>query len=418
MDVKITPSPLCGEIAAISSKSDVHRLLIAAALSDRPTRVSFNVFSKDILATLAALSTMGAKSAVTPDGAQIEPFASIEENPVIDCDECGSTARFLLPLTAALFDSVTVTGRGSLMSRPFSALTEAMRQGGAAVDRDFLPITTTGRLSPGRYEIAGDISSQYITGLLFALTRLGGESEILLKTPLQSAGYVAMTLDTLRRFGVEVLRTERGFFIPKGQKYRSPGTLAAEGDWSNAAFWLAAGALGAGVTVTGLSENSLQKDREIFSILTAMGAKTAQEDGRFTAARRRLVAAEIDAGDIPDLVPVLAVAASVAEGTTRIKNAGRLKIKESDRLTTVFSTLSALGAKIEKTDDALTVNGVPRLRGGVVEGAGDHRIVMAAAVAASVCDGPVIIRGAEAVEKSYPNFFEHYNRLGGYAHVL
>ncbi|NLK40159.1 MAG: 3-phosphoshikimate 1-carboxyvinyltransferase [Clostridiales bacterium] len=418
MDIKITPASLCGNIEAISSKSDVHRLLIAAALSDQPTDILFNIYSKDITATLSALSAMGAKAEITPSGARIEPFRAKTENPLIDCDECGSTARFLLPVAAALFDSATLIGRGSLMSRPFSALTAVMRENEVNVDRDFLPITTKGRLRSGRYEIDGNISSQYITGLLFALTFLNGESEIILKTPLQSSGYVDMTLDTLRKFNINIERTNAGFFIPKDQKYRSPGALTAEGDWSNAAFWLAAGALGEGVTVKGLSPLSLQKDKQIFTILSSMGANTEQTRDIFTASHNSITATEIDAGDIPDIVPVLAAVASVASGRTFIKNASRLKIKESDRLTTVYNTLSALGANIKKTDDSLIITGRPCLHGGIVDGAGDHRIVMSAAIAASVCDNPVIIRGADAVDKSYPNFFEHYNKLGGKADVL
>lgn len=418
MDIRISPSRLCGKINAISSKSDVHRLLIASALADAPTDVLFNVYSKDILATMSCIESLGAKCEKISGGVRVYPSRSNSGPTILNCFECGSTARFLLPLCAALHDTATITGEGSLVNRPFSALCNVMRENGCLTDRDTLPITTHGRLLPGTYEIDGNISSQYITGLMFALPTLDGNSEIVLKTPLESAGYADMTIDTLLHFGVKIEKSARGFFIRGPQKFSSPKSISAEGDWSNSAFWLTAGALGGNVTVGGLCPLSFQKDKQIMMLLSRLGARTEKNGSEFTVSYGVLSACEIDAADIPDIVPIIAVAASVASGTTVIRNAGRLKIKESDRLSTIYNTLTALGANISKTDDSLIITGVSRLRGGIVDGAGDHRIVMSAAIASCVCENEVIIKGAQAAEKSYPDFFADFNKLGGKAHVI
>ncbi len=424
MNIKISPKLLSGKVDIISSKSDIHRLLIAAALADKPTDIIFSNFSKDISDTISALNSLGAKCERTSQGARVYPLSEKEKmikksgNTYVHCGESGSTARFLLPLAALLCESAEITGEGSLLSRPFGPLCDALRSGGCNVVGDTLPILVSGGIRALEYSIAGDISSQYITGLLFALSLLPENSKIVLNSTLQSAGYIDMTLDTMLRFGVKVEKKDYGFYLKGGQKYISPDKISAEGDWSNAAFWLTAGALCKSVTVGGLCPMSFQKDKQITAILKKMGAKVSSQANALTIERGSLSKTTIDAADIPDIVPIIAVAAATAKGRTIIKNAGRLKIKESDRLSTVTNMLLSLGAVCEKTDDSLIIDGIPRLSGGTVDGAGDHRIVMSAAIASCVCANDVLILGAEAADKSYPEFFSDFVKLGGKINVV
>ena len=275
------------------------------------------------------------------------------------------------------------------------------------------PLRCQGKLEAGIYEIPGNISSQFITGLLFALPLLKGDSEIRLTSALESARYVDMTLQVLKQYGVVVSCTEEGFQIPGGQSYLAQQSVQIEGDWYNAAFWLTAAAMGKKITVTCLDENSTQGDKKILDILKRMGAKVEQRDWEATVTPERLDGTDIDAGDIPDLVPILAAAAAVSRGKTRIYNAGRLRLKESDRLKSVSQVLNGLGGQVRELEDGLEITGRERLAGGRVDAAGDHRIAMMAAVAAMVCENPVEICGAQAVNKSYPGFFEDYQSLGG-----
>ncbi len=409
MRIAISPSRLAGSLDAISSKSHVHRLLICAALADRPTRIRLRGISEDIGATIRCLAAMGCEMDVQPGALLVRPLneKSPPKSVTLDCGESGTTARLLLPLAARLFREFALTGSGSLPGRPFGPLRKALEAAGCALSGDTVPLTGQGQLRPGRFEIAGNVSSQFISGLLFALPLLSGDSEIILTAPLQSQGYVAMTMEALAAFGVKAERTKEGFKVAGGQKFVSPGAVAAEGDWSNAAFFLCMNALGANIAVRGLSATSAQGDREVTDILSRFAA----EDGKLRGIR-------LDASQINDLVPALAVVASVAQGETRIYNAGRLRLKESDRIKTTLAMLLSLGADAEETEDGLVIRGKTRLRGGEVDGAGDHRIVMAAASAVCACEGPVAIRGCEAVNKSYPAFFEDFSSLGGIIDVF
>jgi len=417
--MKITSSRLSGTLDAISSKSFAHRLLICAALADRPTRITVNGFSDDINATIRCLKAMGC-GIVTQDGALLaEPLGKTRPSSVVlDCGESGSTARFLLPLAAHLFENFTLTGSGRLPGRPFAPLCRALAGAGCSFDSDTLPLTGTGKIQAGDFSIAGDVSSQFISGLLFALPLFDGDSHVVLTTPLQSSGYVYMTIEVLALFGIEIEKDERGFFVKGNQCYKSPGEVKAEGDWSNAAFFLCMGALGGEVSLRGLSPRSTQGDREVIDILRRFGANTNTGDGGCTVTAGSLRAISIDAAQIPDLVPVLAVIASVAAGETKIFNAQRLRIKESDRIQSTFDLLSGLGADVRITEDGLEIRGKEKLVGGTVDGSGDHRIVMAAATAACACENPVVIRGCEAVNKSYPSFFDDYRAMGGVADVV
>jgi len=417
MDIRITPSRLSGTLDAISSKSFAHRLLICAALADRETRVCLNGFSDDINATLRCLAAMGCgvETETRTGAVLITPLQKTPgRNVVLDCGESGSTARFLLPLAALLFESFTMTGSGRLPGRPFAPLCRALANAGCVFDSDTLPLSGSGHIRAGDFSIAGDISSQFISGLLFALPLLNGDSRIILSTPLESAAYVDMTIEALGLFGIETAQHGAEFRITGSQSYKSPGVVTAEGDWSNAAFFLCMGVLGGPVSLRGLSTDSAQGDREALNILRHFGAAV---DGTAVSGGS-LRGIDIDAAQIPDLVPTLAVIAAVASGETQIRNAQRLRIKESDRIQSTCNMLSALGADVQITADGLAIRGKKKLSGGIIDGSGDHRIVMAAAVASCVCENPVIIQGCEAVNKSYPAFFDDFRAIGGIADVV
>ena len=398
MNVTITPRPLLGTIAAIPSKSQAHRLLICAALAEEPTDLRCAALSRDILATADCLRALGARVDRTPEGFSVAPGPR-PERAEADCGESGSTLRFLLPVAGALGVDTTFFLHGRLPQRPLSPLWEEMERMGARLSRPTGDtVRCQGALQPGAYTLAGDVSSQFISGLLFALPGLPGDSEIRLTGSIQSKPYLDMTLAALRTFGIEILEEDRGYQIPGNQHFRSPGALTVEGDWSNGAFWLTAKALGSELRVTGLDSNSPQGDRAAEALLLQILTRGG----------------DIDVSQIPDLVPTLAVAAARGGGVTRFVRAGRLRIKESDRIASVSAMLRALGGRTEEGPDSLTVYPTG-LRGGTVSAENDHRIAMAAAVASTICREPVTILGAEAVEKSYPAFWQDFRSLGGKA---
>lgn len=422
MDIYVANRPLAGSIRAISSKSDVHRFLFAAALAGGHASVNFTTLSDDIAASIAALRALGAGITLSgADGsytAEIDGIVEPQKNALLDAAECGTTARLLLPVAAALGGGFTLTGKPGLAARPFDALCAALAAHGVQLDRDRLPITGHGRLQSGVYTIRGDVSSQYISGLLFALPRLAGDSEIRLTTPLVSAGYVDMTLDTLARFGVRVEKTKTGFFIPGGQTFTPVCSYIAEGDWSNAGYFLAAGALGGNVTVTGLSTDSRQRDRRLLDLLMQAGAAvTRHPNGSITVSGGSLRGIDADGEDIPDALPMLVGVLATAAGESCITGAARLRLKESDRIATTAAMLTALGGDVTARADGFAVRGA-RLGGGIVDAANDHRIAMTAAVLAAATEDGVTIRGAEAVNKSYPTFFEDLQKLGGETNVV
>lgn len=496
MNIKITPQQLNGTIEAIPSKSHAHRLLIAQKLAalqgdGQEDPLAIPTFSEDIDATKGCL-------------AQLD-----EELPRFDCRESGSTIRFMIPVAMALKDEAVFAGSGKLPQRPLSPLMEEMERHGCSFEMlaaakgaagalncakaSERGVTSEicrirGRLQPGKYELAGNISSQFITGLLFALPLLNGDSSLQLTTKLESAGYVDLTLQVLREFGIEirevwekitdedanagkkVVISERAaeqadslsltanseadlegiseanlesnsenylirYEIPGNQIYREPEGLKVEGDWSNAAFWLVAGALGGNITCTGLNPDSTQRDKEIVTVLEKMGAKIERENTAYHIAGNDapLHGETVSAAQFPDLVPVMAVAMTGASGTSSITNAERLRIKESDRLATVCDFLTILGTDIRQTEDGLIIHEnknntdpsgtaahcpAPPLSGGTVSSHNDHRIAMAAAAASCRADGPIAITGAEAVKKSYPDFFTDFVKLGGKIEIL
>lgn len=417
MNVAITPAPLCGTLPAIPSKSDAHRLLICAALADGPTELVLSQSSEDIDATVNCLRALGANIKWMENGLLVQPIESPAGVPVLDCGESGSTLRFLLPVAAALCEQATFTGRGRLPERPLSQLIEALKPHGVDFSSNKLPLTTKGLLQSGTFALPGNVSSQYITGLLLALPVLSGDSTIKLTTALSSAAYVDITLNALQTFGVTIERLQDGFLVPGGGRFRSPIKVQVEGDWSNAAFFLCAAAIGGKITVTGLNQTSPQGDRRVVTILRRFGAHICETESGITAKRSNLSGCEIDINETPDLLPALAVVAAFAEGETRFVNAARLRLKESDRLTSTANLINALGGQATELPDGLVVHG-KRLTGGTVDSFHDHRIAMAAAVAATGCSQPVIILDAGAAAKSYPAFYDDLKKLGGNVNVL
>lgn len=419
MKAIVSFAKLHGRIAAIASKSAAHRLLICAALSDSPCTVVCNTTSADIDATVDCLRALGAHIVYENGAFSVTPVQCVSRAR-LDCRESGSTLRFLLPISAALGIGTDFCMRGRLASRPLSPLREEMERHGCrfgAISDGVLPLS--GKLLPGDYYIDASISSQFITGLLLALPLLSDESRIHLTGSIESKPYIAMTLEALSRFSVTVDKTDDGYRIPGRQRYHASEEIRVEGDWSNAAFPLCAAAVsGSTVKVTGLRMASLQGDRAVISILERFGAHVECTEDAVTICGGTLHGMEINASHIPDLVPVLAVVASVAEGVTHITSAGRLRFKESDRLQTVTAALGALGADITEEKDGLMIRGKAQLTGGVCSAANDHRIAMMAAVAAQCCVSPVTIVGAEAVSKSYPDFFADYRALGGNVELL
>ena len=407
---KFEPKPLSGRVAAIPAKAEAHRALIAAALADRPTLVrNLSNLSNDIRATLEALCALGASFEKKDDAILLRPIVDVPQTATVDCGESGSTLRFLVPVISALTHGnsiVRVTGGGRLPERPMEDLLRVLRAHGTVIDGDRVPFSITGELTAGTYELPGNVSSQYVTGLMFALPLLRGDSEIRLTTPLESTGYVDMTKRTLSLFGIQAEGVVKG-----GQIYRSPGEIMVGGDWSNAAMWLAAGALGGPVTMTGLDLESAQGDKAVVDILRRFGATVVVEGDAVTVSAGSLKGIEIDTRDIPDLLPVLSIVAAAANGETRFVNAGRLRLKESDRLATVAALIKALGGNVEEGPDWLAVKGGNRLKGGCCEVANDHRLVMAAVLASAISETPVEFDGFQAINKSYPTFMEDYRKL-------
>lgn len=405
MDIRISPSFLSGRVGIPASKSCAHRALICAALAQGTSVVSGVSMSKDIEATIGAMTALGAHFEVSGDKITVTGVTERPEKAVIDCNESGSTLRFVIPVAAALGVGSTFTGRGRLPQRPIDIYKRELSKNGVRFVTQEMPYVMDGRLTGGRYEVEGDVSSQFVTGLIFALPMLDGDSEIVLTSRLESRPYVDITVDILRRFGISITENESGFSIKGGQKY-TPHDEKIEGDFSQAAFFYVANALGSDIELENLNENSVQGDRKILEILSDVC-----RDGYIGSFRA-------DCSDIPDLVPILTVLGAFGSGESIIYNAKRLKIKESNRLETSAALVNSLGGNAEVTDDGLIIHPAEKMHGGEIDGFGDHRIVMAAAVAASAVDGDVIIRGAEAAEKSYPDFFKDYIQLGGKVNVI
>lgn len=414
MKVTVHPSRLHGTVDGIASKSCLHRLLFCAALSDGETTITSVTMSKDIYATISAVSALGKRVDFGDGQLRVYDADSASE---INVNESGSTFRFILPIIAARAAgrTVTIVGSDYLASRPISPLYEELLAHGAVIsEKGRFPMTVGGELRSGEYRLPGNVSSQFISGLLMALPSLDGDSRITIEGRLESKPYVDITVLCLRSFGIRIIEESDGYLIPGGQVYTSPDVIKCEADYSNAAFFLAAGAIGdARVGVSALKTPTAQGDSRVIDVLAEFGADCTRDGDTVTVKRDKLAAVKIDATDIPDLVPILSLVAAVADGVTTVYGAERLRFKESDRLRSVTELLSTLGADIHETYDGLIIRGVPSLSGGTVSSHNDHRIVMTAAVASLVASGDITIDGAEAVSKSYPDFFRDFAALGG-----
>lgn len=418
-DVKFSPFVPNGTVNVPPSKSDVHRAIICAAMANGVSRISPVALSNDIKATIGCIKALGAdavleNNVLTVDGTNMYK----NKTALLDCGESGSTLRFFIPIAAVGNINATFVGKGKLPQRPIGIFTEALPKAGTVCKTEGgLPLEIKGQLKSGIFEIPGNVSSQFITGLLLALPILEGDSEIVLTSPLESVGYIAMTIRTMKQFGVNIDTTENGWHIKGGQTYKSCN-YTTDGDWSQAAFFMVLGAIGGKVTIKGVAKDSTQGDKKCAEILAEFGAKVTQRDNEVTVEKGDLKAITIDASQIPDLVPVLSVCAAFAEGTTKIINAERLRIKECDRLKATAELLNNLGGKVKELSDGLEITGVSSLKGGNVNGYNDHRIVMSAAVCAARSDEDITATFAMSINKSYPDFYIDYNSIGGKANVL
>ena len=411
----IFPGARTGRVHIPASKSQAHRLLICAALGEETCEIVCDGVSADIAATAKCLNALGAKVERTETGFLVSPIQKVPEGCCeLLCGESGSTLRFLLPVVGALGAQAAFHREGRLPQRPLAPLDGVLTAHGMTLSEEGDLLLCSGQLQAGNYEIAGNVSSQYISGLLMALPRLTGESTLTVTGTLESAAYIAMTEDALRLSGVEISKNGAAYAIPGGQRFRLPLRTAVEGDWSNTAFFLCMGALSKeGVTVEGLNLQSSQGDRGVIDVLRRFGAEVTEHGDAVTVRRGALHGVMIDAAPIPDLIPVLSVVASVAEGETRVENAYRLRLKESDRLKSTANLLRALGGQVEEKEDGLVITGVPALHGGAVETQNDHRLAMSAATAACAATGEITVDNDGYVAKSYPRFWEDFSSLKG-----
>ncbi len=404
MDIKITPKKLEGVVTVPPSKSVAHRMIIGAALSSGRSEVSNLSPSADITATIECMRALGAKIDFSDGKAVIEGIKEIPEKAVLDCHESGSTLRFLIPVAAALGVETEFRGGGKLPTRPLTPFFDEFPKHGVTFELPEngtnLPLRIKGKLTAGRYEIDGGISSQFITGLLFALPLLDGDGEIVLTSPLQSAPYVNITTESLKYYGCEINCTERGFSVKGNVRFHACDSRV-EGDFSQAAFFYTANSLGSDIKLRDINLGSAQGDK----LIAAICEKFDKSGEAF----------ELDCSDIPDLVPILTVLASYGKGKTRLTNVARLRIKECDRLAAMEDCLNRVGGKVKAFEDRIEIEGVGKLCGGEVSAYNDHRIAMSMAIAATISEKPIIIRGAECVAKSYPDFFDVYRSLGGIA---
>lgn len=421
-DMKIYPNTLEGKVKIPPSKSMAHRAVICAALGDGTSKVSNIDFSDDIIATIDAMKSLGATIEKKEDYLEITGINSAKSNEVrkqervIDCNESGSTLRFLIPISLVFDGTNKFIGRGNLGKRPLNTYYEIFDRQGIeySYKENELDLVVSGKIKNDEFRVKGNISSQFITGLLFALPLLDGDSKIVITTELESKGYIDLTLSAMRDFGIEVINNEYKEFVIKGNQVYKSRDYRVEGDYSQGAFFLSADALGANVDVLDLKDNSLQGDREVIDILKRMNVNIESNNDTVKCSTDNLKATVIDGSQCPDIIPVLSAVAALAKGTTEIINAGRLRIKECDRLAAVTSELNKLGAKITEKQDGLVIEGVDELEGGVeVWSHKDHRIAMTLAIASIKCKNPIVIKDYECVSKSYPHFFDDFKMLGG-----
>ena len=414
MNIKILPGLNGGKIDAIPSKSHAHRMIICAAFADRPTELMLNGSSDDIETTLGCVKALGCAVEKKSGSLVIRPAAGISAVPVLDCGESGSTYRFMLPVTAALGIDAEFLLKGRLPERPMGPLFEILSENGVRIDTERPgSVSVSGKFECGSVSIRGNVSSQFITGIMLAAPVMRKKITINIEGPLASSGYVDITADIMRMFGVNAVLNGNTITVDGEKGYISPGKAAVEGDWSNTAYILAMCLAGSkDIKVDGINAGSVHGDMEICSILRSFGLEPEISGSSIYVKAGPVCPCEIDAGNIPDLVPAVAALACGAEGKTVIKNISRLKLKESDRILSVTQGLRTAGADISSDGENITVNGTGNLEGGTIDSFSDHRIVMMAAIAAQLSERGVTVKHAEAVSKSYPAFFDDAKKLG------
>jgi len=419
-NIKLNPGLKKGAVAVPSSKSIAHRALICAALAKEQSYIYRIDHSEDIDATINALQTMGEHIEMLEDKMIVVGDNStdiVHNNIIINCKESGSTLRFLIPVAAALGITATFIGEGSLLPRTINLYADLFKDKGVdlKLNDGKVPAIVSGKLSAGKFYVPGDITSQFITGLMFALPLLDGNSEIILTSPLESAPYVDLTIDVLKIFGILVHKTSNGYYINGNQNYLS-ATFIVEGDFSQAAFFASMAAINGDIIIKRLTSRSLQGDYKIIDILCEFGAKVFFDGNILRAIKgENLKGIKIDAMHIPDLIPVLSVVAAYAQGETVIYNAERLRLKESDRINAIYEMLKSIGADVKETNDGLIINGTggEKLPGGFVKSFNDHRIAMAAAVASVWTENGVTVDDMTCINKSYPMFLRDFMELDG-----
>lgn len=424
MDVSITPHDLFGTVEAIPSKSYAHRALICASFANGTTNITCPYISEDIQVTVECLKALGATIARTKQGFRVVPVKEQNrpQSVQLNCKESGTTLRFMLPLLGALNIKATISVEGRLFSRPLEPLISELSAHGMSFSwQDKKILEVSGQLNGGLFKLPGDISSQFISGLLLSLPLLNRSSTIQITGPIQSKDYLTITEKVIRDFGVTApFDAESFIYTVEPQHYVCPGIYSIEGDWSNAAPWLAAGAIGQGVEVTGLSMQSGQGDRAILAALSLVGARVSRHQQSAASMMEHLRPFTISVSEICDLAPVLAALAAFIPGTSKLTDIQRLRLKESDRVQSICDTLKAFGVTVQLSEDqaALIITGGKQPISCIVDSCNDHRIVMMASILASYATGPVIITHAEAINKSYPLFFEHFKQLGGIYHSM
>ncbi len=421
MNIDIKPEETGGTIYVPPSKSLSHRAIIAASLADGTSKIEHVILSQDIKATIEAVESYGAEVGSVQESEGLFTLMVTGTNDpqaiqcLIDCGESGSTARFLIPILALYAENAVVTGQGRLVKRPLKPFYEIFD------DQEFsyesndgeLPLILNGSLKPGEFKLKGDVSSQFLTGLFFALPLLDGDSTVILKTKLESKPYVDLTIKVLEEFGITIEQIDaRTFFVPGNQAYR-PTKITINGDFSQAAFWFVNGIINKKTVLENLPAHSIQGDFKIIEILNGLGANISYVDKNWVSVPSKIDNFTIDVTDMPDLLPILSVLAGLTQGTSKLTGAKRLKYKESDRLLSTSEMLKSFGVPVEMLDDGLKITGVKEFKGAVIDSFNDHRIAIAAAIASGRADGNVVIEDAHSVNKSYPTFWEDFKKAGG-----
>lgn len=415
MSIKIYPSALSGEITLPASKSVAHRALICAALGDKKCTLVGKFCGDDVFATIDFLTSLGAKIDVQKTLLTVTPISSVPKKVTADAKSSGSTLRFMLPVCACFDTETTVIGSERLAERPIKNLLFSLKKAGASFSSDRLPVTVSGKISGSYYEIDASESSQFVTGIMLALPKIGG-GKIVIKGKKVSGDYLKITASVMRFFGVTVAETDSGYII--SGSYRSPGVYFVESDWSSAAFFAVSGAIGGEITLKGLKSGSVQGDKKILEAIEKAGAKITLVGNDFRIEKNLLNPFVFDVENCPDCAPSLAVLAAFCDGKSVLLGTGRLKLKESDRSKEIVKLLSSFGIEADDKGDRIEIYGTGTLRGAQLALPDDHRIVMAAAIAASGSVCPSVLSGEQAVSKSYPSFFDDFILLGGKADVL